>query len=63
MFLLNLLAIIFFSYSWYFGITQLSNTIFTILVAVFAMNVVLIMFQRRQIRELSDFYRTGGSLE
>lgn len=53
--LVNILAILFFCYSFFYGITQLSATIFYILAAVFLLNVALILYQRSQIRELIDY--------
>ncbi|MEX0994241.1 MAG: hypothetical protein WD599_01855 [Balneolaceae bacterium] len=55
---LNLLAILFFSYSYYFDITALGDTIFIILLIIFTVNVGLIFLQKRQIKELIDFYRS-----
>lgn len=59
MLLFNVIAIIFFTYSWYFDITALSDTIYFILLIVFSLNVALIFLQKRQIRELIDFYQTA----
>lgn len=53
---LNVLAILFFSYSFYYGITQLGETLFTILVVVFIVNVGLILLQKRQITEMIEVY-------
>jgi hypothetical protein len=50
--LINIAAIMFFGYSFYFDITQLSQTFFVIIVVVFAINVGLILYQKKQIREL-----------
>jgi undecaprenyl pyrophosphate phosphatase UppP len=55
--IVNMLAIIFFGYSYYFDITQLGNTFLYILVAVFVINMVLIFYQKKQIRELQDYFR------
>jgi len=49
---INIIAILFFSYSFLYNITQLSNTILYILGAVFLVNVLLIFYQRKQIVEL-----------
>ena len=51
----NLLAILFFGYSYYFDITQLGNTFLYILIAVFVINTVLIFYQRKQILELERY--------
>ena len=53
--IINIIAILFFSYSFLYGITQLSNTILYILFAVFAINMVLIIYQRKQLGELIDY--------
>lgn len=58
MLLFNILAILFFGYSFYFEITNLSDTVFIILIVVFTVNVGLIFLQKKQISELIDFYRT-----
>lgn len=59
----NLAAMIFFGYSFYYDITQLSNTIFWAIAAVFAVNVGLIFWQKRQIRELRAWLEAGGGAE
>lgn len=51
----NVVAILFFGYSFYFDITQLSQTFFIILVAVFGINVGLIFYQKNQIQQLIDY--------
>lgn len=51
----NVAVILFFTYSFYFDITQLSQTFFIILVAVFGVNVGLIFYQKNQINELIDY--------
>lgn len=51
----NVAAIIFFGYSFYFDITQLSQTIFIIIFAVFAINVGLIFYQKNQLDELLEY--------
>lgn len=56
--LLNVLAIIFFSYSYYFDITELGDTIFFILIVIFTVNVGMIFFQKKQIKELMEFYNS-----
>lgn len=53
----NFSAIGFFGYSFYFNITELSNTFFYIIFAVFVINVGLIFFQKNQIDELVDYLR------
>lgn len=49
---INVIAILFFGYSFYFGITQLSQTFFIIIMVVFGINVVLIFYQKKQINDL-----------
>ena len=49
---LNLLIVLLFGYSYYYGITSLGTTILTILVIVFVGNVAMIFYQKKQIREL-----------
>lgn len=61
MLLLNALAVIFFSYSYYFDITALSDTIFIVLLVIFTVNVGMIFLQKKQIRELIEFYRSQDS--
>ena len=53
----NIAAIIFFGYSFYFDITQLGQTFFIIIFAVFVINVGLIFYQRRQIKELIEYLK------
>lgn len=48
----NIAAILFFGYSFYFDITQLSNTLLYILFAVFIINVILIFYQTTQLKKL-----------
>ncbi|HET6527841.1 MAG TPA: hypothetical protein VFG39_03740 [Balneolaceae bacterium] len=52
---INILAILFFGYSFYYDITQLSQTFFIILVVVFGVNVGLIFYQKNQINELIEY--------
>jgi hypothetical protein len=58
MLVFNVLAILFFGYSFIFDVTTLSDTIFTILLVVFAINVGLIFLQKKQISELIRFYQS-----
>jgi len=51
----NIAAILFFGYSFYFNITQLSHTFFIIIFAVFVVNVGLIFYQKNQIDELLEY--------
>ncbi|MEX1062153.1 MAG: hypothetical protein WEC12_01005 [Balneolaceae bacterium] len=58
LFLFNILAVVFFTYSYITDITALSDTIYVILLVVFTVNVGLIYLQKRQINELIDFYES-----
>ncbi len=51
----NIIAILFFGYSFFYDITELSNTFFYIILAVFLVNVGLIFYQKNQIDELVDY--------
>lgn len=51
----NIAAILFFGYSFYYDITQLSNTFFYIITGVFLVNVGLIFYQKNQIDELVKY--------
>lgn len=53
----NIAAILFFGYSFYFNITELGNTFFYIIFAVFVINMGLIFYQMNQIDELVDYLR------
>lgn len=53
----NIAAILFFGYSFYFDITQLSQTFFIIILAVFSINVGLIFYQKNQIQELINYLK------
>lgn len=55
--LINVLAVGLFGYSFFFGITQLSDTFLIILVIVFIINVALIFYQKRQIRDLIAYLK------
>lgn len=55
--IVNIAAILFFGYSFYFDITQLSQTFFIIILAVFFINIALIFYQKNQIQELIDYLR------
>jgi hypothetical protein len=49
MILVNAFALIFFSYSFIYGITQLNEFVYYALGSVFVLNVLLIFHQRKQI--------------
>lgn len=46
----NLFALLFFSYSFITGITQISEFVYYILGVVFVLNLLLILYQRKQIQ-------------
>lgn len=54
---INLAALLFFGYSFYFDITQLGTTLFLIIIIVFVINVGLILFQKKQISELINYLK------
>jgi len=49
---LNLIIVLLFGYSYYYGITSLGTPVLTILVIVFVANVAMIFYQKKQIREI-----------
>lgn len=53
----NIAAVLFFGYSFYYGITQLSETFLIAILAVFGVNVGLIFYQKKQINELIEYLR------
>lgn len=53
----NLFALIFFSYSFLGGLTQISDVIFYILGGVFTLNMLLIFYQRNQVNHTLDWLR------
>ncbi len=59
MLIFNILVIFFFTYSYYFDLTALSDTIYILILVVFAINVLVIFLQKKQIRELIDFYHSS----
>ena len=56
--IVNVLAVLFFGYSYYFDITQLGNTLLYILIAVFIINTILIFYQKSQLKELDEYLRS-----
>jgi len=52
---INSAAILFFGYSFYYNITELSRTFFLIIFGVFGVNVGLILYQKKQIGELIEY--------
>lgn len=55
MLIINIAVILFFGYSFYFNITQLSPTLFYILCAVFIINMVLIYYQTTQLTQVIEY--------
>lgn len=54
---INVAAILFFGYSFYYGITQLSSTLLYILGAVFIINVILIFYQKKQLKKMIEYLK------
>ncbi|HMB97805.1 MAG TPA: hypothetical protein VKM36_04950 [Balneolaceae bacterium] len=55
--LLNIVIILFFAYSYFYDITSLGDLLFYILVVVFLINVIMLIYQRKQIDELISYYQ------
>lgn len=55
--LINVIAVLLFAYSFYFNLTQLSDTLLAILLIVFVINVLLIFYQKKQIRDLISYLK------
>jgi len=55
--LLNIAIILFFAYSYFYDITSLGDLLFYILVIVFLINVIMLIYQRKQIDELIGYYQ------
>ncbi|WP_372637094.1 hypothetical protein, partial [Fodinibius sp.] len=51
----NVAALLIFGYSFYFDITELSQTVFLIIIAIFGINVGLIFYQKKQLKELVEY--------
>jgi uncharacterized membrane protein YcfT len=49
MFGLNILLVVIYAYTFYSGITQLGQAVFYLILGAFGMNVLLILYQRRQL--------------
>jgi len=56
----NLFALVFFTYSFFAGITQLNSFVYYALGTVFLMNVLLIFYQRSQISRAIDWLENHG---
>lgn len=56
-FAINLLALLIFGYSFYFDLTRMSRTFFIIIAVIFSINVLLIFYQKKQIRDLIEYLR------
>jgi uncharacterized membrane protein YpjA len=57
MLFLNIVAVVFFGYSWYEGITQLNQYILIILIVVFLANTAMIFYQKKQVTELRAYLK------
>lgn len=55
MIIVNALALLFFSYSFIYGITQLNDIVYYALGTVFVLNVLLIFHQRKQLNLAVDY--------
>lgn len=53
----NVAALLIFGYSFYFDITELSQTVFLIIIAIFGINVGLIFYQKKQLKELVEYLK------
>lgn len=60
MIVVNALALLFFSYSFIYGITQLSDIVYYALGTVFVLNVLLIFHQRKQLNLAIDYLEKKG---
>lgn len=60
--LLNLVVILLFGYSFYYGITNLGSTVLIILLVIFSANVGMIFYQKNQIRELITYLSEHGEI-
>lgn len=57
MILVNLFALLFFSYSFISGITQIGDLVYYGLGVVFVLNMALIFYQRKQVKMTIDYLR------
>ena len=61
----NIAVVVFFSYSFYYDITRLGSTWFSFIVVFFLVNVLLLSYQWRQLKQalawLDSHIKTGGS--
>lgn len=55
MILVNLFALLFFSYSFISGITQIGEFVYYALAVVFVLNMSLIFYQRKQVMQTIDY--------
>lgn len=56
---INILALVFFGYWFFSGITQLPSWIFWILAVVFVLNLMSVVWQRKQIDDAIDYLESG----
>lgn len=54
----NVIAVIFFAYSYFHRISTLNNTMYLVLFGIFILNVFLIMYQKKQIRRVIEYILT-----
>jgi len=52
---LNVALVLIYGYTFYQGITQLSNTVFFLILGAFVINVLLIFYQRSQLKKAIDY--------
>lgn len=57
----NILALVFFGYWFFSGITELASWVFWMIVVVFTLNLASVSHQRRQITLAADFLESGGT--
>ena len=55
--LINVLALVFFGYWFFSGMTELSSWVFYLLAAVFVLNVISVRYQKRNIESAEEFLR------
>jgi hydrogenase-4 membrane subunit HyfE len=61
MLVLNVLVVIFYAYAFYMSLTQLEPLVFGLIFGAFMLNVLLIVYQRKQISRAIDFLKLEGN--
>lgn len=56
----NLGVVLFFGYSFYYDITQLSQTVFNIIIIVFAINLIFLILQWKKLKEAINWLEQGN---